>query len=102
MGGTDKGKSRRQVEFGSRVRSLREGLGLSQERLAQQADINRTYIASLESGRRNPSLDLICRLARGLKVDAASLVEGLEALKGRSEHAGPQDEGPLVRKHRRP
>ena len=83
MGGTDKGTTKRQVEFGARVKGRREELGLSQEALALRAGINRTYIASLESGRRNPSLDLICRLARGLDIDAAELVEGLQAVKGR-------------------
>jgi transcriptional regulator with XRE-family HTH domain len=83
VGGTDKGKSERQVEFGDRVRARRQELGLSQEALALDAHINRTYIASLEAGRRNPSLDLIVRLARGLDVDAADLVEGLQELDGR-------------------
>ena len=83
MGGTDKGRTRRQVEFGDRVRTRRQELGLSQEALALRATINRTYIASLESGRRNPSLDLIARLAAGLKIDAGELVRGLERIKGR-------------------
>ena len=83
MGGTDKGKTRRQVEFGDRVRARRQELGWSQEQLALKANINRTYIASLESGVRNPSLDLIARLASALKVDAGDLVSGLERLRGR-------------------
>ena len=83
MGGTDKGRSRRQVEFGDRVRERRHELGWSQEQLALKASINRTYIASLESGRRNPSLDLIARLAAAMKIDAGDLVAGLERIKGR-------------------
>lgn len=83
MGGTDKGKSARQVEFGDRVRHFRLELGLSQEALAHQAEINRTYIASLEAGRRNPSLDLMARLASALGVDLGDLVEGLQAKRGR-------------------
>jgi transcriptional regulator with XRE-family HTH domain len=83
MGGTDKGRTRRQVEFGDRVRQRRHELGWSQEQLALKADINRTYIASLESGRRNPSLDLIARLAAALKIDAGELVSGLQRIKGR-------------------
>jgi transcriptional regulator with XRE-family HTH domain len=82
MGGTDKGKSRRQVEFGDRLRARRQELGWSQEALAFKAGINRTYIASLESGRRNPSLDLIARLAVAMKLDAGELVRGLERFKG--------------------
>jgi ribosome-binding protein aMBF1 (putative translation factor) len=83
VGGTDKGKTPRQVEFGDRIRRCRENLGLSQESLAHKASINRTYIASLEAGRRNPSLDLICRLARALDVDVGDLIAGLQARKGR-------------------
>ena len=83
MGGTDKGKSPRQVEFGDRVRSYRDDLGLSQEALAYKASINRTYIASLEAGRRNPSLDLMARLAVALEVDLADLVAGLQEVEGR-------------------
>jgi hypothetical protein len=45
VGGTDKGKSARQVELGDRIRRQRERLGLSQEALAHEASINRTYIA---------------------------------------------------------
>jgi transcriptional regulator with XRE-family HTH domain len=83
MGGTDKGRTRRQAEFGDRVRARRQELGWSQERLALKAGINRTYIASLESGARNPSLELIARLAAAMKVDAGELVRGLERVRGR-------------------
>jgi transcriptional regulator with XRE-family HTH domain len=83
MGGTDKGRTRRQVEFGDRVRARRQELGWSQEQLALKANINRTYIASLEGGHRNPSLDLIARLASAMKVDVGDLVTGLERIRGR-------------------
>jgi transcriptional regulator with XRE-family HTH domain len=83
MGGTDKGRSVRQVELGDRIRECRHRSGLSQESLALKADINRTYIASLEAGRRNPSLDLMCRLALALKIDVGDLVKGLQAKEGR-------------------
>jgi transcriptional regulator with XRE-family HTH domain len=83
VGGTDKGRSERQVEFGDRVRARRQKLGLSQEALALRADIHRTYVASLESGQRNPSLDLMARLARALEVDLGTLVRGLQDFDGR-------------------
>lgn len=83
MAGTGKGPTPRQREFGDRIRARRGALGLSQEQLAYEADINRTYIASLEAGQRNPSLDLLCRLARALQVDPAELVKGLQRLDGR-------------------
>jgi transcriptional regulator with XRE-family HTH domain len=65
------------------VRHHRHQLGWSQETLAQEADINRTYVASLEAGRRNPSLDLMARLAAALGVDLRELLKGLQAKKGR-------------------
>ncbi|MHB8438222.1 MAG: helix-turn-helix transcriptional regulator [Acidimicrobiales bacterium] len=83
MGGTDGGRTPRQAEFGDRVREHRSRLGLSQEALALKAKINRTYIASLEAGQRNPSLDLMARLARSLGIDLGDLVKGLQAKRGR-------------------
>ena len=84
MGGTDKGKSARQVEFGDRVRAYRQELDLSQEALALKAGINRTYVASLEAGQRNPSLDLMARLANALRIDLGDLVHGLQKKRGRT------------------
>lgn len=84
MGGRDKGTTPRQIEFGRRVRGFRIARGLSQERLAYSAGINRTYIASLEVGERNPSLETVVRLAIGLGVDASELVEGLQDISGRA------------------
>lgn len=84
MGGTEKGKNPRQTEFGDRVRAYRHQLELSQEALADAAGINRTYIASLEAGRRNPSLDLMARLAIALNVDLGDLLAGLQKKRGRT------------------
>ena len=64
-------------EGGEKARH-RERLGLSQEGLAYKVDINRTYIASLEAGQRNPSLDLMARLAKTLGIDLSELVKGLQ------------------------
>ena len=82
MAGTGKGPSPRQRELGQRVRDYRSILGYSQERLAHEASINRTYIATLEAGERNPSLDLLVRLAKALEVPLGELVDGLEGLSG--------------------
>ena len=83
MAGTGKGPTPRQKEFGRRIKDRRDRLGWSQEALALEAGINRTYIGSLESGERNPSLENITRLAVALGVDAADLVRGLQKIKGR-------------------
>lgn len=45
-----------QQRVGNRIRELRNALGLSQEKLALAADLDRTYIASVESGKRNISI----------------------------------------------
>ncbi|MCM3920648.1 helix-turn-helix domain-containing protein [Frankia sp. AiPs1] len=63
------------VAFGRRVRTLREARGLSQESLAEQADVHRTYISSLERGHRNVGLDNIIALARALGVAPGQLFE---------------------------
>jgi len=52
--------------LGVRVRELRSKRGWSQEELAGQARLHRTYIADIERGKRNPSLWTIVRIARAL------------------------------------
>lgn len=61
--------------FGVRIRALRDGLGLSQEALAHEAGLHRTYMGGVERGERNVSLDNIYRIAAALKVDAGQLFE---------------------------
>ena len=78
MAGTGKGKTARQVEFGDRVRHYRTRLKLSQEALAHQSGLHPTYIAGIESGKRNPSLVSIGRVADGLAVRIADLFPGPE------------------------
>jgi transcriptional regulator with XRE-family HTH domain len=63
--------------FGLRVRSLRKQRGLSQERLAELADLHFTYVSSVERGKRNISLINIVRLARALKVSPALLFQDI-------------------------
>jgi transcriptional regulator with XRE-family HTH domain len=58
-------------------------MGLSQEKLAEVCQIDRSYIGSLESGHRNVSLNNIARIALALDVDCAELVRGLQDLPGR-------------------
>jgi len=52
--------------FGAEVKRLRTTLELSQEQLAERANLHRTYISDVEAGKRNPSLASIQRLARAL------------------------------------
>ena len=56
------------------VRRLRRGLGLSQEDLAAQAQLHRTYVGAIERAERNLSLDNIERLAVALQVTPHALL----------------------------
>ena len=65
--------------FGDAVKSRREELGLTQEELAEQAGIHRTYLSDVERGGRNLSLVNIERLAAALKVALDELFRRVEA-----------------------
>lgn len=65
-------------QFGHNVRALRQKLDLSQEALADLAELHRTYISSLERGERNVSLLNIVKIARSLGVQAGELLKGVE------------------------
>jgi transcriptional regulator with XRE-family HTH domain len=62
------------TRFGTRLRSLREQRGLSQEALAFKAGLHRTYVSSTERGERNVSLVNLERLATALGVQLRELV----------------------------
>ena len=57
------------------LRKFRLKKGWSQEEFAHQADIHRTYVSDLERAARNPSIDIIERLAKTLGVRAGQLVD---------------------------
>ena len=60
--------------FGTRLKALREGQGLSQEELAHRAELHRTYISGLERGVRNPTLTVLEKLAHGLGIIVPALL----------------------------
>lgn len=60
--------------FGKKLREVREGVGISQEKLAEMAGLHRTYVSSVERGKRNISLLNIERLASALEVPMAELM----------------------------
>lgn len=55
-------------KVGSRIKAIRELKGMSQKDLAYDADLDRSYIASVESGQRNISIVNIEKIANALKV----------------------------------
>ena len=60
--------------LGKNVRSARKELGWSQEDSAFETDIDRTYISGIERGLRNPSLDMLVKLAKTLKMTPPDLL----------------------------
>ena len=66
-----------QKDFGFRIRRLRENMNLSQEKFALSIGMDRTYYASVESGKRNISLVNIERIANGLEVSLSDLFKGI-------------------------
>ncbi|WP_404979707.1 helix-turn-helix domain-containing protein [Caulobacter segnis] len=60
------------------VKSRREYLNLSQERLAQEASFDRTYISQIERGVRNISLDNLYRLSLALAIEPWILIKSPE------------------------
>ena len=59
--------------FGNRVRELRNRLGISQEKFALKIDMDRTYFGSVESGKRNISIENIYKISKGLEVSMGEL-----------------------------
>ncbi|MGE0774633.1 MAG: helix-turn-helix domain-containing protein [Sphingomonadaceae bacterium] len=62
------------VRVGNNVRKLRQARGLSQEKVALEAQIDLTYLGGIERGRRNPSLMVMVRIAEALDADVVALL----------------------------
>jgi transcriptional regulator with XRE-family HTH domain len=66
-----------QVKLGSKIRELRIKMGLSQEKFALKIGMDRTYLASVEAGRRNIAICNIQKIAHGLEISLSQLFEGI-------------------------
>ncbi len=64
--------------FGVNVRARRAAMELSQEGLAEKADLDRTYIGGIERGERNLTLISARRVAKALKTTVSELCEGID------------------------
>ena len=67
-----------QQKLGLTIIKLRKEIGLSQEKFALEADIDRRYMSDLENGRRNPSLEIIEKIAKRLGISISDLFSEVE------------------------
>ncbi|WP_318653563.1 helix-turn-helix transcriptional regulator [Pseudomonas sp. PDM17] len=64
--------------FGKVLRKRRKELGLTQEQLAHEADIQRNYVSLIERGINQPTITMLFKLAAALNCSAATLVKSVE------------------------
>ncbi len=64
-------------DVGQRVKEIRNEQGLSQEKLALKADIDRTYLAGVELGKRNLSIKSLDKILKALEVSFHDFFEGM-------------------------
>ena len=62
-------------QIGINIRKRRDALGLSQEALAHESGIHRTYISGLERGIRNPTVTIVQSIAVALDISPSKLLE---------------------------
>jgi transcriptional regulator with XRE-family HTH domain len=62
-------------KFGQRVKFLRKNKGWSQEKLALNSDLDRTYIPDIESGKRNVSISVIEKIAKAFEIKIKDLFD---------------------------
>lgn len=79
-------------QIGGRIRALRQDQRLTQEQLAERAEIHPTFLVKIEAGQRLPSLVVLQRLAGALGVPVASVVSPVDAPDGVSRAEQSLDE----------
>ena len=62
-------------KMGARIRYLRNEMGLSQEKLALKAGIDRTYLAGIESGKRNATITSIEKIVNALEINLSNFFD---------------------------
>ena len=63
--------------LGKNVRSAREKMLLTQEKLAESAELDATYISGIERGLRNPGIKNVAKIAKALGITTSQLCEGV-------------------------
>lgn len=64
-------------KLATKIRKLRHQNGWSQEELADRSGLHRTYISHVEGGKRQISLETVCKLAKALEISPSELIKGI-------------------------
>jgi transcriptional regulator with XRE-family HTH domain len=70
-------KEKHLIELGNQIREVRKKKGLSQEQLAFDANVDRSYIGGIERGERNVSFLTLVKIAECLDCDVAKFTKGI-------------------------
>jgi transcriptional regulator with XRE-family HTH domain len=85
-------RSPEHAALGEAIRELRLEIGISQERLADEADMHRTYVGGIERGERNVSYGNLLKIADALSVRSSELLARSEAIQARRRRgSGPSE-----------
>ena len=66
------------LNLGDHIRTLRQEQHLSQYDFSRMINLDRTYLIGIEKGRRNVSVDNLCKIAQGLGITLSELCEGVD------------------------
>lgn len=66
-----------QKKVGQRIKEMRNKMSISQEKFALSIEMDRTYLASVEAGKRNISIANLYKIANGLNISLSELFDGL-------------------------
>jgi len=70
-----KNKDKRLVQFGAHVRTIRKGLGLSQDQVAANSNLTKSNLSEIENGNRNLAFTTFLELAKGLGLHPQKLLD---------------------------
>ncbi len=73
--------------LGDELRKARKAAGVTQEQLAFDAEIDRTYVSQLENDKKSPTIDVFLRICDALGVSASTLIANIE-VRRRTKKAG--------------
>jgi transcriptional regulator with XRE-family HTH domain len=82
--------------FGKVLRERRKQAGLTQEKLALEADVQRNYVSLIERGVHQPTINIIFKLAAALKCLPSALIADVEAISGASAACPQERDGSVL------